>query len=166
MDSANKIEIEILAVVPVMTFPIFSWLVRLFQGTKYSHYAISYNKWVLDSTISGTVWTELPKFRDKYKLVKKWKFQVDTEKNIFEWSAKYSAKPYSLLQNLGVGLKWMGVLKSNPFGKDEAHLNCSELIALWARDYLKIEIQDSDNYGLIETEELLDREIKNASKPC
>lgn len=164
----NKVDtFEILAVSPKMSFPIFSWLVKLFQGTDYSHFAIKYGDWVLDSTISGTVWTSLSEFRKKYKLVKKWKFEIirGKQNNVFEWSAKYSAKPYSLLQNLGVGLKWIGLLKTNPFGNNESHLNCSELVALWVRDYLKVKIHDSDNYGLVETEELLDGEIKNASKP-
>jgi hypothetical protein len=151
---------EILACRPKHKFPIFSWMVRIFQRTSYSHCAIKYDKWYLDSTIQGTVWRTEKEFLDKYEVTKTWSFCEHNKRDIFFWAARYSAKPYSLLQNFGLGLTFIGLLRRNPFGHDENHLNCSELIVLWLRDFLDIKIEDSDSYDLVKTEKLLNTLLK------
>lgn len=147
----------IIACRPKHKFPIFSWLIQIIQMMRYSHVAIQYEGWVLDSTIAGTVWKTEQEFGMKYKTVKKWSVESKVDRDIFFWSAKYSAKPYSIIQNIGLGLTFLGLLRRNPFGHDENHLNCSELTVLWIRDFLGIEIDDSDSYDLVKTEKLLDQ---------
>lgn len=156
-------KVKIVAVEPKILFPVFSWLIRLFQWTKYSHYGVIVETYVIDSTIKGVVWKELKDFRKDYKLIYSWDLELPDGFDIFKWSARYSAKPYPILQNIGHGLKWIGVLKSNPFGKDEEHINCSELIALLIRDALEVDIGDSDEYDLVYTEGFLDSWGKRVS---
>ena len=136
-------------------FPIFGWLIQIAQKKNYSHFAISDGTYVLDSTIKGVHWTKVEDFEKKYKITKTWTIpHVETE-YMPKWSVKYSAMPYSLAQNLGYGLKLLKINVPNPFGKGEKSLNCSELVALFVRDFLNVSIMDSDEYDLIEVEKLL-----------
>jgi hypothetical protein len=136
-------------------FPVFGWLIEWVQNKNYSHYAIRAGDYVLDSSIKGVHWTKLEDFHKKYKIVKTWSFlNIDTYP-MFYWSARYSSHPYSIIQNLGYGFKLLGLSIPNPWGNEEKNLNCSELVALWTRDFVHVAIKDSDEYDLIEVEKLL-----------
>ena len=150
--------IKIIACKSKHPFPIFGWLIQWAQKKPYSHYVISDGEYVLDSTIKGVHWTKVEDFEKKYSGVKSWYFQHRDSEPLYKWSVKYSSAPYPMAQNIGYGFKLLGIKIPNPWGKGERSINCSELVALWVRDFLGIAIMDSDEYDLIEVEKLLDNQ--------
>lgn len=156
-------KLKVVAAEPRMFFPIVSWIIRLFQWTGYSHYAVVYNTFVIDSTVAGVVWKNVGDFSKKYKPIIFWDVEIPDDFDVFKWSATYSARPYPILQNIGAGLKYLQIIKHNPFGKDDRQLNCSELVAVLLRDAKQIDIGDSDQYDLVTLEKLLDKVGKRVS---
>ena len=145
-------------------FKIFSWLIMLIQNTDYSHMGIQVGDVVLDATLHGVEFTDLRKFRSEYRIVKDFYIELPgVEKaHIYQWAWKYKDVLYSIMQNIGLGLKSLKVIKKNPFGGDDNRVVCSELVVLLLSFFLKLPINDSDSYDLVRAEKFAE-EAKNAS---
>lgn len=128
----------------------------LVQKTKYSHIAIQIEEEVLDATIHGVNFTAVRDYRLKYQIVKKVKIKTEDVDlpRAYAWAWKYRRVEYSILQNIGLGLKHLKLIKSNPFGGDDRQIVCSELAILFMHSFSNLQIGDSDNYDLVLTEEI------------
>lgn len=146
-------------------FPILSWLIRLTQGTKYSHTAseCEYASGVLDARSDGINLTPASEFFDHYKVVdtKEIVLNVTREEWVL-WLHAQSHKEYAYWQNVGHLLKSLGRKGLNPWGKENTKLNCSELQALQISLDPRFAIGDSDEYDLLTLDDL----IKKVEESC
>lgn len=113
-------------------FPIASWLIRAWTGKKYSHVARAANiqewGWRYFQANEGKVNYEYEEhFLKKHEIIKEYTIIVDTEmdKKIKETCYKQCGNKYGIMQNIGIFLIDLGILKSNPW---KSGVNCSELI--------------------------------------
>jgi hypothetical protein len=120
-------------------FPIASWVIRLYQGTPFSHIYIrvpfkEMGKFPSDRIVhasegliqhmSGTV------FDTKHQVVEEFEFEISKElwTNIKHDDLHEKAgEPYSFAQNIGIVLvhmaRWFGIRMTNPW---KSGWNCSE----------------------------------------
>lgn len=126
-------------------FPIFSWLVMLWTGKPYSHVAreVVRRDWGSGfyQASEGKVHYEFESlFYKKHEVVKEYKLLVPKELEMEVRKACWHdcGKTYGMMQNVGIPLIDIGLLKNNPW-KDGR--NCSELIYL---KVLKVLIPELD----------------------
>lgn len=129
--------------------PVFSWAIRAFDNTEYSHV---YVKWVMKSgkpiiyQASGhdVNFVGNKRFELKNKTIKEFSFDITDENfQIFlDWAVDESGAPYSIKQAFGIGLKKIFSLKKNPL--QSSGFVCSEIAGRLLRDNLKLEIKDLD----------------------
>lgn len=153
------LDIKILFLRPKSKFPIFSWVIRLVQKTEYSHIGILLEEeTILDATIAGVEFTDFRKYRKKYEIVKKMpiKNSLVYSNQVYEWAWPYKDAEYSILQNIGLGLRYLKLIKSNPFGSNDRKIVCSELAALFMNKFSGLTIEDSDNYDLVRIYEIVE----------
>lgn len=150
-------KVSILCAYPRAKFIPLAWAIKKAQGVDYSHMAIAVGNDVLDVTLfSGVEFHSIYWFSEKYKIVREYVVDVEAPLHSFyKWAWTYRRASYSVLQNLGILLSDLKLIKKNPFGFDGKHLNCSELCALFLRDFKQVAIDDSDEYDLVKTELLL-----------
>ena len=134
----------------------FSWLIRWVQMTDYSHMAITIGADVLDSTLKGVAFTHYLAYINKYDIVDRIHIDVeeDIAKTFHTWADSMRFKKYSMIQNVGTIIRLIGITKSNPYGKNEKELVCSELVALFLGRFKGANLSDSDDYDLINAEML------------
>ena len=119
-------------------FPVFSWVIRAFQRTKYSHVRLH---WKSSSGIdivyeaSGSevkVIGEYAAKDNKVNVVKRYKVKVTNEeyRNLIRLF-RFSSVKYGKLQVLGIGLAHIFGLKKNPFAQGRGSQVCSELVGLF-----------------------------------
>lgn len=140
-------------------FPIFSWLIRLIQNTGWSHTASTceYTVGVLDATSHGVQINDWADFLSRYTIVEEHEIELDvTLEDWWRWFNKMHSKKYAYMQNVGYILKLLKIIKSNPFGKESAKVNCSELQALQI-ELGGHDIDDSDEYDLLMLDSLIKR---------
>lgn len=144
-------------------FPLFSWLIRLIQKTDYSHYAIipehDQNS-VVDSRIDGVKVRDRKEFFEHYTVLKSWHVKSMHKSKWDAWLGVHLGKKYSMWQNIGFALRFLGIVKSNPFGKGDRELVCSELIAVYLAAVYTLFIF-SDDFDLNRTELLLNDVVHN-----
>lgn len=152
----KNLDVYLLCLRPNTSFPLFSWIIRIVQKTKYSHQAIQVGDTIFDATIHGVNSFGISEYRKKYQLIKKIKLKHDLrmEGDVYSWIWKYRHVKYSIAQNIGLGLRYLKVIKSNPFGSDSHQIVCSELAILFMDMFCSIDIEDSDNYDLVRVEEI------------
>lgn len=150
-------EVKILQCTPINhPFPILSWAIRFIQRTDYSHYAIQYNSWVLDATSKGVQYVPDYEYFNHYKTVNSFDVELNTTFiNFYEWICKYIDTKYGFFQIIGLLLKILKLTKVNPFGRDDKAIICNELVLLMLKDLRGLELGDSDNYDLVETEKII-----------
>ena len=115
--------------------PIFSWIIRLFQGTEYSHVYVKHmTKYGLEiiyqasgaqvNFVSGAI------FNDKNVVLREFYFSIHdvTFDNYMKYCIKNAGKPYSLMQALGILVKDFLKLDYNPFSDGKSSYVCSELV--------------------------------------
>lgn len=142
-------------------------LIKLFQKTNYSHYAIKVainptKVYYYDSTLSGGVRRRDAKEFLKHNRVTK---VIPYSKKIsyVMWSnfiGKHIGKSYGTLQIVGLLLMIMKVIKSNPFGKGKKRLICNELIVLMLNHFNGTNIKDTDSLDLNDTEKILKKVLR------
>lgn len=139
-------------------FPILSWLIRWVQNKPYSHMAIvnEPNK-ILDATMKGVVNNNTEDFLAHYNVIKTYELPDMPAQYYDLFKQIFIGREYSIPQNIGFLLKAIGIHKRNVLGEGELKLVCSELAALWIVFTLDIELVDSDQYDLIETEKLCEK---------
>lgn len=150
--------VEILRCSPIYhPMPVFSWLIKFFSKTNYSHFAIKCGDKVLDATSKRVRLHEYGNFISDYKIVGKNTINSPVSEQVFlAWSIRHLNKKYGYLQVLGLCLVILGVIKKNPFGKNADRLICNELVILFLNDFTDFEMSDdSDNYNLNTTYDLV-----------
>ena len=137
-------------------------LIKLFQGTNYCHYAMSYTSETgkeiyFDSTGSGGVRRSNSKqFFKNYHVVGTFEIKKNIERvDFLTFVQAYEGCHYGYRQILGLSLKMLHIIKHNPFGKGANRIICNELIILFLNWFNMTAIKDTDSIDLNETEEIL-----------
>lgn len=154
----------VLCVKPRVKFPIFSWIIRLFQGNlDYSHMAIQVGMFVVDITKEGVQKHSISEYASKYKLVRKYHLRtsVGNPINLDQWIDLVDEAPYSMEQNFGLFLDYLNLIAGNPWGEERRKLICAELCLVFMFDHNLLPALDTDDYDLVETEEI----VKHLSLP-
>jgi hypothetical protein len=117
-------------------FPVLSWLIRLYQGTEYSHvylkwYSPKYNRWLIYHA-AGNSLHFLGEERAKSELdtVVKYDVQLDDDCmfKVVDYCLEKAGTPYDLKAVFGLGIKLSFGLDSNPFANGTKQMFCSELV--------------------------------------
>lgn len=117
-------------------FPIFSWAIRFFDGTEFSHvYVRQSTHYNIDliyqasgmqvNFINGNL------FLEKEKVIKEFPFQITDEAydKYMKFALTNVGKPYGVLQVFGILACLIFKLNKNPFPNGNADFVCSELVA-------------------------------------
>lgn len=115
-------------------FPIASYLIRLYEGTHFSHCYLkiqpigSNSHLIYESVGSGTRFISEDTWKLKAKTVDEFEIIVSDEihAEILEFCYKNAGESYGFMQNVGVVVARVLKLPKNPFNKDK---NCSETTA-------------------------------------
>lgn len=149
-------------------FPFFSWAIRAFECTKYSHVRI---KWV--NSVGKTLIYEAS--GSHVKLIGTYaaeqnpvhvhythSFDLTNEQyrkliGLFD----YANVDYGVWQIFGIAFARMFGLKKNPFSSGKSSMVCSELVALFLNDVLGMDIpqEEFDLIGPRGIKKLLDSRI-------
>lgn len=122
-------------------FKPFSWLIRLFEGTKYSHnYLKISNNYFLDFDIyqasKNMVNHVVEKhFLEENAVVAEFSIPVDLEqkKAILNYARHKLGRPYSTLTIAGIFLSKFGIHINSLFKGEQSYI-CSELVARALKD--------------------------------
>lgn len=115
-------------------FPVFSWIIRMYLGTQYSHVAIKFSSESLNRDIIYEAVGSGVRFVGKRVWEKKIEevvsYQIDVKycnyTTIMQYCIDHAGIEYGLLQNIGIFIVDVFKLKKNPFRHGK---NCSEVIA-------------------------------------
>jgi len=128
-------------------FPIFSWLIRLFERTEYSHVFVRFLTKDIGDIIYQASGSQVNFMGGKYfiqkaTVVDEFEFEVSesTRKKMFRWAIKESGAPYGIKQIFGIALVKIFRLKKNPFASDQKTWVCSELAGFILEEYLGTDI--------------------------
>ena len=117
-------------------FPIYSWLIRLIEGTKFSHVYVRHGTHYGISIVyqaSGTQvnFTNGLLFFNKNEVIKEFTFDATDEyfDKYMTFALKNVGKPYGVLQVFGIAIYSLLGLKKIPFASGQAAYVCSELVA-------------------------------------
>lgn len=130
---------------PTTFFPIFSWLIRLIEWTRFSHVYIRYfdtytKEWIIFEASHGEVhliqWNN---WREKAITVYEQAFEIEEERKrrLVKFMVKNLQKPYSIKNILGIAIKILTGLRL--FKDSNKAFICSELVATALGDRLKFE---------------------------
>ena len=115
-------------------FPVFSWLIRLYQWTPYSHVYLKFRSESLDrnlvyeSVFGGVRFVGEKIWKEKAKTTAEFKLDVSDASytSILQYCVDHAGMPYAGMQNLGLVIANLLNLDENPF---KSGINCSEAIA-------------------------------------
>jgi hypothetical protein len=140
--------------------PLFSWAIRFFQRSEFSHYAIQFESIVLDASGEDVRFNHLHKFTRKYTIVNTFEMNIETDfRGFVYWSMQHMNKSYGLIQVFGQMFKILGITKKNKIGSDEKRLTCNELVMLMLRDFKGETLRDTDDYDLFDTDKIIRKYI-------
>lgn len=142
-------------------FNIGAILIKKFQRTNYSHYAIEVKDGegmltYYDSTGYGTRKRTAASFNKSHTI--KRRFELPDRITYIQWLdywAKHEGKSYGYIQLLGLLFKVLNIIKNNPFGKGAKRLICNELVILYLNEFRYTNIKDTDSLDLNDTEKIL-----------
>ena len=118
----------------IINFPVWSWLIRWYLKTPYSHVFIKFYSENIERELiyesvgkQGVRFINKSNWEKKSKLVKEYKIEIndDNYKKILQWCIDNSGEEYALYQNIGVVISDILKLNKNPAKKG---MNCSEAI--------------------------------------
>lgn len=152
-------------------FPIFSWLVRLFEWTRYSHVRI---RWVnsvgkeLIYEASGSSVKMIGSYAVQQNPIlvnvhHTYEFELDREQYRKLISLlDYAYVHYGAWQIVGIAAAKLFGLKKNPFPNGKRTMICSELVAHFLNNVVGIEIpsEEFDLIGPRRIKEILDKRCK------
>jgi hypothetical protein len=117
-------------------FPILSWLIRLFEGTPFSHvYVKNETRYGIDLIYQASGvqvnFVNCDLFHQNHKTVREFELMVTDEAfdKYMHFALKNVGKPYSLLQVVGIFLYSVFPIKDNPFRNGDSAYVCSELVS-------------------------------------
>ena len=149
----------------VKKFPIYSYIIRAVEGTKYSHVRL---RWKSSSGIqivyeaSGIavkVIGEVAAPQFPVEIVKSYKISVTREqyRNLIKLF-RFASVKYSIKQAFGILLVKLGLYKKNPLSNGRKSQICSELVGLFIQEVKQWEIDfDLDTAGPLAIDEFLQR---------
>lgn len=122
---------------PINKFlPVYSWAIRLLEGTKFSHVYVRHStKYDIDLIYqaSGTQvnFESGELFFKKAETVREFRFDVSDQAfdNYMSFALKNAGKPYGILQVFGIAICSLLGLNKNPFPSGSSNYVCSELVA-------------------------------------
>lgn len=117
-------------------FPIFSWLIRMFQKTPYSHVYIRWYSRHAQAHIcyeaSGNEVKFLGKkvFDNRIQIIHEYEINITKSqyKKLLHFCMSNAGIKYGILQVFGILLVTLFRLKKNPFSDDRKSWVCSELV--------------------------------------
>jgi hypothetical protein len=130
------------------TFPLLSWAIRFFEGTKYSHVRLTWLRHS-DSKIVYEASGSSVKFIGKKAQQKKKadvidSFEIDISKEeyreLVDACHYYADTSYGMLQIFGIMLTYLPWFKNNPFSDGERSQVCSELVARILKSVKNIDV--------------------------
>ena len=144
--------------------PIFSWAVRLIEGTPYSHVRIRWQSTSGEELVyeaSGSSVKLLGSYSgmvDKAEVLAVHTFYLDSDqyKKLIRLF-RYAGVKYGVIQIFGIALARLLRLKKNPLSKGKSIQVCSELAGLFISDVLGVDVPNLDLIGPRGIKELLDR---------
>jgi len=143
-------------------FNLFAVLIKIFQKTNYSHYALSYESETgrtefFESTFAGGVKRiREDKFHQHNELKKEFIIEIAAErKDFLVFVQAYEGNSYGAFQILGLAAKILHIVKNNPLGKGAKRIICNELIILFLNWFNLTAIKDTDKLDLNDTNEIL-----------
>lgn len=135
-----------------LKWPIVSWLIRLIQGTKFSHsylklYLEKYGRWIIiDATSKGVRFRNVTEFYTENREREAYLIYTSEEKidALFDWGLNRLGEHYSYKEVFGnliqAIFKFFGKKIKNPFGQGGKVLRCNELVLLALKEVFEIEI--------------------------
>ena len=147
-------------------FPIVSWLIRLVEGTNFSHVLATWHVNSLERDIyyeatgSGVNFLSWKLVPDKYEILEIYEFQAKDIKPVSQFCHDNAQRKYSKKQILGLALmracKLFGVKIANPFKDGDYSQICVETGGIILETSGALDVPDDlEDYGLLEFRELL-----------
>ena len=117
-------------------FAIFSWLIRLFERTPYSHVYLSWTPNSIGTPVvyeaSGAMLKFLNKniFDKKNKTIESYRIVIDNneKKALVKWCLENAGVDYGFTQLFGIALQRIFNLSRNPLSQGRKSQVCSELV--------------------------------------
>lgn len=121
-------------------FQPFSWLIRKWQATQYSHVFVIFPAGSFDGLIETSLICEAAKgsvrnvagpfFFPHVQVHRLFKIELDDAplRDSFRVAASFMGANYSFTENLGIVFASIFGLKKNPFGQGAVEFKCSELV--------------------------------------
>lgn len=121
-------------------FAPLSWLIRLCEGTSFSHAYLRFRSESLDrdmiyqATGSGVNFVGTVLFEQTAQVVEEYSIEIDdaTRKKLLQWCVDNAGKPYGRMQILGISLVMLAKLVKlrirNPFPNGNGAYVCCELV--------------------------------------
>lgn len=150
-------------------FPIFSWLVRLIEQTKYSHVYIRWHSIGADVEVayhaSGSMVHFLSKkhFDTDVEVLEEYEVEIDrsTYKKLLHFCMTNAGTSYGVKQIIGIAVQRLFWLKKNPFSDGKSSQICSELVGYVINDILGKNVSiDYDSDGPRKINELVKKNFK------
>ncbi len=144
-------------------FPIFAWLIMLFQGMlpwkkeSWAHFAMSVTmenseQRFFDCTGKGCKEYPAEVFLKKYKLVESHTLKEErTYVEFMSWFKDFEGREYDNLQIWGQLAKRLNLLKFNTIGHNLRKLTCNELGIAYFKKFYSLSYEDSDDFDLLMT---------------
>lgn len=146
-------------------FPIVSYLIRLIEGTEYSHvylkwYSEKYKTFLVYQASSSFVnFMGTKNFFHHNREIKEYRLQVTDDEfdEFMRWAIVNSGTGYGVMQLVGLAyvkiMKKVGLKVSNPFRNGTKRQVCVELVGYFLKNILGTRISDDlDSMGLREIE--------------
>jgi len=152
--------------------PIFSWLIRVVQGTPYSHVLL---RWT-NSTGVDIVYEasgQMLKFlgpeatKNRYTIHKRYKTELTREqyKELIKLCMTNAGLDYGVKQILGICLVYLFKLKKNPFADGRKSQVCSEIVGRFLEQVLGWQLDlDLDIAGPKQIDDYLSSKLKTTGE--
>lgn len=152
---------------PKKWFKPFSWAIRLFQGTPYSHVRLRWISTTGEELIyeaSGSAVKLIGRYaQDKYAVKVHHSYHVNLDRPQYKRLIglfRYASVDYGQWQALGIPLADVFCLKKNPLSKGQRKQVCSELVGYFIQEVLQIKVpKDFDLLIPKDIKEFLDRNL-------
>ncbi len=152
---------------PKTWFNPFSWLIRLIEGTPYSHTYVktffqAADCWLIYQASGKMVnFMSEKQFDNTVHKYKEFEFEISEEayKEYIKWAVRNAGVPYGLKTVLGILLVRVFNLKKNPFGDGQKSLFCAELSRIALSHFIGAYLpkEDFETAGLAKLFELCNR---------
>lgn len=132
-------------------YPILSWIIRLLEGTEYSHVRLVWvngtnRKLVYEASGTSVKFVGTLAQKDKpVEVLDSYEIDIDTEeyRKLIDTCMKYADVSYGIKQLVGMGLTYLPWVKTNPFADGRKSQVCSEIVGEVLREVKGVNIDES-----------------------